>query len=522
MEAEPGFTIIDSMNKLFPTWFAGESWDGWRTVLKAAFCLPMSKRERAFFKSIAGDRDPPRHRVKELWCVCGRRSGKSAICSLIAAHAGIFFRAGLDRLRPGEKALVQTVAVDRAQAKVVHGFVASYFDFVPPLRSMVTRRTTDTVQLYNDVDIVTSSNSFRSVRGRTVLVSIFDEVAYWRDENSSAPDQEVYNAVLPSLATLPDSMMCAISSPYAKRGLLHSKHKQFFGVDDDDVLVIQAASRTLNPTLDEATIAKAYEADPSAARAEWGGEFRTDVTNFIDADVVQACVAPGTRELPPVRGIRYFGFCDPSGGSSDSMTLCIAHRDGDRVVVDAIRERRPPFSPTDVCLEFAATLKSYGVGNVQSDKYAGTWVVEALASCGIRCEQSAKPKSDLYIDLLPLLNSRRVELLDIPRLINQLVGLERRTARSGKDSIDHAPAAHDDLANAVAGAAALALGQGFFITAEMAADVIARIDAMVPARDFRWSARRHFFRPPPGQRGYPQSFLPPERRSPSNDDTTTD
>src|SRR5262249_39681683 len=72
---------------------------------------------------------------------------------------------------------------------------------------------------------------------------------------------------------------------------------------------------------------------------------------------------------------------------------------------------------------------------------------------------AAKPKSDLYRDLLPLINSRRLDLLDEPRLIAQLVGLERRTARGGRDSIDHAPGAHDDLANAVAGLAAAA-GRG--------------------------------------------------------------
>jgi len=62
-----------------------------------------------------------------------------------------------------------------------------------------------------------------------------------------------------------------------------------------------------------------------------------------------------------------------------------------------------------------------------------------------------KPKSDLYRDLLPAINSRKIDLLDHPRLLTQLVGLERRTARGGRDSIDHAPGAHDDLANAVAG-----------------------------------------------------------------------
>ena len=70
----------------------------------------------------------------------------------------------------------------------------------------------------------------------------------------------------------------------------------------------------------------------------------------------------------------------------------------------------------------------------------------------ISYEAAIKPKSDLYRELLPLINSGRCELLDHQRLISQLSGLERGTARSGRDSIDHGPGAHDDVANAAAGA----------------------------------------------------------------------
>ena len=59
------------------------------------------------------------------------------------------------------------------------------------------------------------------------------------------------------------------------------------------------------------------------------------------------------------------------------------------------------------------------------------------------------------MDLLPLINSSRIELLDDARLINQLVGLERRTARGGRDFIDHPPGGHDDICNAVAGLASI-------------------------------------------------------------------
>ena len=242
-------------------------------------------------------------------------------------------------------------------------------------------------------------------------------------------------------------------------------------------------------------------------------DWRDDVSGFVDADVVAACVSPGVRELPPVRGVRYFGFVDPSGGSSDSMTVAVAHREADRVVLDCIRERRPPFSPTDVCLEFSAALKSYGIGSVQSDKYAGSWVVESLAAQGIRCEQSAEPKSSLYTNLLPLLNSNRIELLDHPRLVAQLCGLERRTARGGRDSIDHAPGGHDDLANAVAGAAGLALAnQGVVVTSEL----LQRVTAMPATRKHTaWGFRRRAALAnmviPREQQCYPRSVLPAEK-----------
>jgi hypothetical protein len=144
------------------------------------------------------------------------------------------------------------------------------------------------------------------------------------------------------------------------------------------------------------------------------------------------------------------------------MTLAISHLDGsgtDRMpVLDAVRERKPPFSPDDVTAEFAGLMKSYSVSKATSDKWGGDWVGEAFRKHGITVEPSAEPKSDIYRELLPLLNGRRCLLLDHPRLVAQLCGLERRVSRGGKDSIDHAPSpsAHDDVANAVAGALLLA------------------------------------------------------------------
>ena len=140
------------------------------------------------------------------------------------------------------------------------------------------------------------------------------------------------------------------------------------------------------------------------------------------------------------------------------MTVSISHAEGERVLLDCVREVRPPFSPDDVCSDFVTLLKTYRLTEVYGDKWGGEFVRERFEKLGVNYNVCEKPKSDLYKELLPLINSRRVELLDLPRLSSQLVGLERRTARGGRDSIDHTQGGHDDVANCVAGA--LVLGAG--------------------------------------------------------------
>jgi hypothetical protein len=119
-------SIVDAMNDpaLFQPWFPGETWDGWRTVLKAAYALPMTDAEIEFFRTVA-KRDPPKKRVRELWIIAGRRAGKDSVASMIAAHSAALFDQS-DRLRPGERALVACIAYDKYQARIVLDYTKSY------------------------------------------------------------------------------------------------------------------------------------------------------------------------------------------------------------------------------------------------------------------------------------------------------------------------------------------------------------------------------------------------------------
>jgi hypothetical protein len=207
----------------------------------------------------------------------------------------------------------------------------------------------------------------------------------------------------------------------------------------------------MNPGVPQIVIDNAFEEDPAAAAAEYGAEFRSDVEAFITQEAVDACVVPGRFELPPVAGTRYIAFVDPSGGSQDSFSLAIGHSQGETTTLDLIRERRPPFSPEAVVQEFAEVLKTYGLHEVTGDRYGGEWPRERFQTHGISYKLSEKTKSEIYQAALPMLNSGRVELLDIKTLRTQLIGLERRTSRGGKDSIDHRPGGRDDVVNAAAG-----------------------------------------------------------------------
>jgi hypothetical protein len=241
--------------KAFEPWFHGPSWDGWRAVLRGAFGEKMTKAEKAFFRSVAS-RKPPASRVKELWVIAGRRAGKDSIASVIAAYMAADFRSN-GRLRPGERALVACLAVDRAQAQTVLGYIRGFFEKVPELRALVTRETVDGFELSNGVDIAIITTDARTVRRRTVLCCICDEISYWKAETSMAADREVYRALRPGMATLQESMLIGITTAYRRSGLAYDRWTRHFGKDSAKVLVIHAPSRVLNPILSQADIDEA-------------------------------------------------------------------------------------------------------------------------------------------------------------------------------------------------------------------------------------------------------------------------
>jgi hypothetical protein len=448
--------------KLFGSLFKDLStWSSWMVFLKAVFGLEMDEGERDLYQRCTGRNSvhaEPNSGFKESYAIVGRRGGKSRIVAFAAVFIACFndFR---KYLAAGERGMCLILARDREQAKVVFGYIAGIIDAVAALKQMVSRQTADEIELNNGITIAVKTSDFRAVRGVTIVCAIADEVAFW-DSQGVNPDKEIFQALRPAMVTIPEAKLLVISSPYAKYGVLFEAHHRYYGQEGASVLVWQAPTTTMNPSITEEFIQAEIEADPDAAKSEWLAQFREDVEAAFSLESIEQCVIPGRQGPLPPQAIHYHAFTDPSGGRHDQFTVCIAHRRGDMAVVDFLKAWRPPFDPSKVVEECCRDIAPYRIKTITGDAFGGEWPREQFRKHKVAYEVAEKHRSQLYLELIPALNSQRAELPDNKKLIDELRRLERRRGRSGKDVIDHPQyGGSDDVANAVAGAVNLVISK---------------------------------------------------------------
>lgn len=458
--------IIECMEseKMFGPLFKDQgSWLPWKAFLKALFGMKMRKEELSIFKECTGCARTQKKAPREAWVLVGRRGGKSSMAALIAVWLACF-KDWSKFLAPGERPYIFIVSVTKFQARIVKDYVLGILESQEFLRRMIVVNRQFEIDLKTETNEITISClpcTYRAIRGKTVVCAILEEVCFWRwTEESAVQDKEVIRALRPSMINVPESLLIAISTPYIAQGVMAEAFNEHYG-NEDEVLCWKAPTWTMNPTCDREEIEKEYEKDTESAAAEYGAEWRSDLSGAIPPEVVDAATVPKRFELETRAGVRYSGAIDPSGGRRDSFTMVIVHREERKVVVDVLHEARPPFRPETVVEEFSALFKAYHIHEVQSDRYAGEWVTSSFRDHGVRVTPAKMTKSEFYLEVMPMLNNGRVELLDSPRLRGQLKALQRRPRAGGKDMIDNfTKGGHDDCANVCAIACVSAAGGG--------------------------------------------------------------
>jgi hypothetical protein len=446
---------------LFGKVFASPSFWTWRVVAKLIDGLPLTEpRELELFQQCTGrhyDREA-RRSVRRWIILAGRRAGKDRFLSAVAVWRAALCTNWNEHISAGEGAVVLLLGADKKQAAILRKYCHGLLQ-APLLQTEVTRQTDELVEFSNGSSLEIITNDARLVRGRSAIAVLGSECCQWRtDEHAASSDEEVVGAAEPSMAMCPDGGLLLLgSSVYRKRGYMYRKYRELHGNSDADAENICwfAPSQVMNPKLPLSVIDKAMAEDPNKARAEYQNIWREDISDFIPLDVIEAATDGKVFERTPARHNNYMAFCDAAGGlGSDSFALAVAHREGDRVVLDVLRERKPRFIPRDVVAEFAQLLKGYNVFTVQGDKFAGGFHADEWARNGITFQPCEKTTSENYLFALPMLLSGRARLLDSPTLRSQLTSLERRVQPAGHEVVRHpqVASAHDDVATAACGA----------------------------------------------------------------------
>ena len=147
---------------------AGPSWLPWRSILLAAMGEPLLPDELEAFKRFTGRDTPPAHRVDELWCIVGRRGGKSRAMAVLAVYlAGLVDHT--DELVRGERGTVLLLAPDMKQAKVLLDYAEGTLRDTNIMSQLIANRTAETLTLTTGISLEVRSASFRRIRGVTCV-----------------------------------------------------------------------------------------------------------------------------------------------------------------------------------------------------------------------------------------------------------------------------------------------------------------------------------------------------------------
>src|SRR5262249_30892244 len=345
----------------------------------------------------------------------------------------------------------------------------------PLLASMVEEVFAQEIQLRNGINIFCFPCTLRSLRGYSTPAGVMDEVGYYRLEGQVDSDVEIQASIRRGMVNFPFTRLVKISTPYMKSGILFEDYQRAFGKDDPDLLVWKSSTSLMNPSITEARLAREQRLDAQRFAREYLGEFSEDIEAFLPAAWIDTAMVPNRYELPPRDNYRYVGAVDPSGGGGDALTLAIVHLEGvgaqRRIVHDVMkswgRSRTGPADLGGAVKDISEVLKRYGLRSVLGDRYSAGWVVERFKAEGIRYElpEYKQPgevepkyldKSQAYLEIEPAFAVGKVELLDHPAMIRELKLLERRPRPGGRTVVDHPSGGHDDHANALALAAAMA------------------------------------------------------------------
>lgn len=424
-----------------------------RTIVKSIYGLILTDEEEELFLELTG---LPRYRggieQTEITAILPRRSGKS---SRIANFIGCYEALGRTyELEPGEVPVIAIIASEKTrQARVCFTNILEKLRAAPGLRHTIQNVTREEIQLSNGVSIMLFPCDADRVRGHSTVLCLCDEVASWHSEGVHV-DTDIIDAVRPSL-DYQHSKILKISTPRGRLGEIFTDHRDYYGKENEDVLVFESGghdTRFFNPSYSQRKLDKTARRKPSLYAQEHLALF-VDSVGLFPAELIDSLTdEQRMRELPALKDTEYIAFTDSAGGSgSSSSAICIGHVEEERVVIDLVRSTPPPFDPHEVTEGYCELLHDYGCSTVLGDAYSGDWCYQAFRQHNILYEKCSKSKSDIYAECEAIFHCGQVELPPLDSLTHQLRMLTKSPRSGGKSKVSVPARQVDDEANVVCG-----------------------------------------------------------------------
>lgn len=377
--------------------------------------------------------------------VCGVRGGKSWLATCAAIHAALTADLSSRQLIELPRYPIIAPKVDAADATftILSGIVerspvlSQLLDGDPTADTLVVRRP-DGYRV--ELTVVAASRGGVTVRNRWLVGFILEEVAQFGVESTGAVinAEEILRAAQTRL--LPGCQGWLISSPYGPQGLLYELWRKHFG-KPGQVLVVNAPTRALNPSIPQSLIDLVAESDPDAAAREYGAEWVDADTAFLPSLLIDKLTraAPVSRLAKPGSAV---AAAMDAGTRGNAWTFIVAGKeklqDGERVALldawESIGSSKKPLSPSVVLAEAAPRLLTHGVKKVFCDGWSFDANQDHAKVVGLELVECTNADADAgYARIKALLGSGDFEVAPVDNLVTDLKAIRQRgTAGSVK------------------------------------------------------------------------------------------
>lgn len=398
-------------------------------ILKAIFGEKLSAEELEAFLEVSEGRRPRAGGYFETTILAGVRSGKGdKIGGNVMTYLAITFERDVVGMAPGEVPYIGIVAHGLDGSSQNFGYMEGKARFLEDEKgweildhgNAQERAVTGKQIRYKSGVVVQCFPAKKAAtRNKTMIGGLADELAWWEtDEVKVNADYEICRALKQRMATIRKRWhpkFIKQSSPYLEHGVLYD---DFQARDTARRLFVHAPTWVFNPAIDAAVLTEAKEDDFEEYLRDYGAQFGKAGGSYMGAEEVDGAMKRDRPAiLTPAPATAYEAAVD-TGFRRDRFVLGIAHRTGDRMIVDLVRywtpEKGAPLDEEEVVRETVEHLKAYNCDTAVADKYGDIQLQNDLRKDDIRLAAERQSTEEHNAVMKNLRSALRRGLIELP------------------------------------------------------------------------------------------------------------